>query len=271
MNARVKAFFCEDMVAESDCMSPSAAKPLPVVESWQALGLPIEIVAPTPFTANQISLAHDPEFVRKVLASEEYNGFGTKSEEVAHSLPYTSGAMLAAAREAMVSGVAVAPCAGFHHAKYDEANAFCTFNGLMVTAQVLLTEGEAKKVGILDCDMHYGNGTDHIRDRLDLAGQAPHISVGKRFFRAFHAGGQDQQAGADPHIDDHLGGWLTTAQLRQRDRIVFQAAREFGIPIAWNLAGGYQDPLRLVLNIHDNTMLECVDVYVGQTGNLIGG
>jgi hypothetical protein len=27
------------------------------------------------------------------------------------------------------------------------------------------------------------------------------------------------QAGADPHINDPLGGWLTTAQLRERDRI----------------------------------------------------
>ncbi len=48
------------------------------------------------------------------------------------------------------------------------------------------------------------------------------------------------QAGADPHIDDPLGGWLTTEQLRERDRSVFQTCRERGIPVAWNLAGGYQ-------------------------------
>jgi len=33
------------------------------------------------------------------------------------------------------------------------------------------------------------------------------------------------------------------------------------VPIAWNLAGGYQEPLSNVLEIHDNTMLECAAIY----------
>lgn len=48
------------------------------------------------------------------------------------------------------------------------------------------------------------------------------------------------RAGADPHVDDPLGGVLTSAQLRQRDRRVFEIARGLGIPPAWDLAGGYQ-------------------------------
>jgi acetoin utilization deacetylase AcuC-like enzyme len=46
------------------------------------------------------------------------------------------------------------------------------------------------------------------------------------------------QAGADPHIDDPLGGFLTTDELAERDRIVFSVAKEIGIPVVWNLAGG---------------------------------
>jgi len=69
------------------------------------------------------------------------------------------------------------------------------------------------------------------------------------------------QAGADPHVHDPIGGWLTTAQLAERDRLVFQTARELRIPIAWNLAGGYQTPLRKVLDIHDNTMRACAATY----------
>jgi acetoin utilization deacetylase AcuC-like enzyme len=69
------------------------------------------------------------------------------------------------------------------------------------------------------------------------------------------------QAGADPHVDDPLGGWLTTEQLAQRDRIVFETARAMQVPIAWNLAGGYQRPLRNVLDIHDNTLRACWQVY----------
>ncbi len=47
----------------------------------------------------------------------------------------------------------------------------------------------------------------------------------------------------------------------ERDRIVFDAARAAGTPIAWNLAGGYQVPLTKVIELHVNTMRECVRVY----------
>jgi acetoin utilization deacetylase AcuC-like enzyme len=62
------------------------------------------------------------------------------------------------------------------------------------------------------------------------------------------------QAGADPHVDDPLGGWLITEQLFERDRRVFHAAHALGLPVTWNLAGGYQSPLRKVLDIHDNAL-----------------
>ncbi len=75
------------------------------------------------------------------------------------------------------------------------------------------------------------------------------------------------QAGADPHIDDPLGGWLTTRQLFERDQHVFESAAELGIPVAWNLAGGYQTPLRKVLTIHDGTMMACVATHIDSTGH----
>ncbi|HUX74146.1 MAG TPA: hypothetical protein VMV25_09685 [Steroidobacteraceae bacterium] len=75
--------------------------------------------------------------------------------------------MLGAAREAIRSRqVAVAPTCGFHHAGYAKADAFCTFNGLMVTALALKAEGLAQHIGILDFDMHYGDGTENIIQRL---------------------------------------------------------------------------------------------------------
>ena len=67
-----------------------------------------------------------------------------------------------------------------------------------------------------------------------------------------------KQAGADPNINDPLGGWLTTEQLRERDQLVFEYCRQVKLPIAWNLAGDYQNPLRRVLDIQDNAMLKCL-------------
>jgi acetoin utilization deacetylase AcuC-like enzyme len=73
------------------------------------------------------------------------------------------------------------------------------------------------------------------------------------------------QAGADPHLNDPLGGWLTTAELLARDRLVFHALHELEVPVAWNLAGGYQreadGSIPKVLEIHDNTLRACAEVY----------
>jgi acetoin utilization deacetylase AcuC-like enzyme len=271
------------MVADAASFSPSAMKPAQAVDSWLKAGFDIQIVEPAPVTFEQLCLAHDRDYVADVLACRINNGFGNKSRDVADSLPYTNGAMLDAAKAALVDGFACAPVSGFHHASWDHAFGFCTFNGLMVTAMSLLAA--VAKVGILDCDQHYGDGTDDIIDHLAVQDRVEHVSVGRRRNNAEHYGdgtddiidhlavqdrvehvsvgrrrnnadqfllGLDKlvrsfagcdillyQAGADPHVDDPLGGWLTTDELRQRDRIVFKTVKAMGLPCCFNLAGGY--------------------------------
>lgn len=277
----IPVFYSPAMVADSESFSPSAGKPALVVNSWQFLGLPLRFLAPQPLTAEQLGIAHDPDFVADILSCRRSNGFGNKSPAVADALPWTNGAMLSAAREALSNGLgAIAPCSGFHHAGYDRASGYCTFNGLMVTAASLLAEGRVNQVGILDFDAHWGNGTHDIIERLHLERRVVHYSPGGEFGRPALAetflaripkllerfADCDlvlYQAGADPHIDDPLGGWLTTGQLYRRDRAVFDGLRRLGIPVAWNLAGGYQrdaaGSIRPVLDIHDNTMLAFVE------------
>ena len=95
------------------------------------------------------------------LACEMANGFGNRSAGVAASLAYTSGSMVAAAEHAVLHReVVCSPTSGFHHAEYGSAGGYCTFNGLMVTALALKDAGLVNRVAILDCDAHYGNGTD---------------------------------------------------------------------------------------------------------------
>ena len=282
---KVPVFYTPKMVANSNnSFSPSAGKPARVVDSWQRLNLPIEIIEPTPVTAIELKLAHDPNFVDLILACEVKNGFWNKLPEVAASLPYTTGAMLSAAREAIRnSKVAVAPCSGFHHAGHAMASGYCTFNGLMVTAMVLKADGLINKVGILDFDMHFGDGTDELIELYQVDSWIEHYTAGREYLYASQADDfmariservsamQDcnvilYQAGADPHIDDPLGGFLTTRQMRERDKLVFDTANSLGIPIAWNLAGGYpannDGDIQTVLDIHNNTMLECVATYL---------
>jgi hypothetical protein len=64
------------------------------------------------------------------------------------------------------------------------------------------------------------------------------------------------------HVDDPLGGSMTTDQLYRRDLAVFYSLQSLGIPCAWNLAGGYQTPIRKVLDIHDNTLRAAAEVWL---------
>jgi len=285
---KIPVFYTPKMVADSGCESPSAKKPKEVVASWQNK-FPITILEPRPVTLSDYARVHAVDWAEDILRCKKPNGFGNKSPEVAAALPYTSGAMLQAARLAISTGAAAAaPCSGFHHAGYASAEGFCTFNGLMVAAFALKADG-IPRVGILDLDMHYGNGTVNIKNRFG-ADWITHFTAGLNWTRpdqaeAFLDEGLPEvlahmildkvdvvlyQAGADPHIDDPYGGWLTTEQLRRRDAIVFDAlsAAEIPaaeIPVAWNLAGGYQrekdGSIPKVLEVHDNTMRECARVY----------
>lgn len=279
----IPLFFTPAMVADSQSFSPSALKPLAVVASWRMLpGVTLDERKPERATVEELSRAHDEKFVRDVLSLRIDNGFGNRSEAVAASLPWTSGAMRSAAFHAWKhGGAAVAPCSGFHHAGWSHVSGFCTFNGLMVTATALRAAG-AKRVGILDCDHHEGDGTDDIIGTLRAHDWVEHFTAGAHFSRPrdvskFFARlpgvlasmkGCDvvlYQAGADPHVDDPLGGWLTTEELRARDELVFETLKTQGTPVAWNLAGGYQKAadgsIPKVLEIHDNTLLACARVY----------
>lgn len=285
----IPVFYTERMPAPNyGSISPSAYKPRQVVESWTLEhDFPVELISPEPVTEDQLCLAHDPCYVREVLACKQLNAFGNTLPEVAASLPYTSGSLLSAARHVLAhGGVACSPTSGFHHARHERGEGFCTFNGLMVTALALREEGLVQRIGILDCDFHYGNGTDDIiamtqsdwvHNITNSRGYKGETGRGDDFLEALPAlvrqlAGCDlilYQAGADAHVDDPLGGFLTTHQMRLRDRIVFNEISALGIPLVWNLAGGYQVELfpsgktsiRKVLELHDNTMRECVRAY----------
>lgn len=266
----------------NDSFSPSAGKPAQVVASWQRLQVPIELMPVEPATPEQLALAHSRDYVDGVLSTKIPNGFGNTLKEVAATLPWTSGSLVSAAVHAVQhGGVAVSPTSGFHHAGHGFGGGFCTFNGLMVAVRVLQTRGLARKIGILDLDMHYGNGTVDILERLKVGG-VHHYTFGEHwdtpdqgeaFLRALPgvlAGfvGCEvvlYQAGADSFVDDPLGGVLTREQLRLRDRMVFRHFAAAKIPLAWNLAGGYardeQGTIAPVLAIHDATLEECHAAY----------
>ncbi len=254
--------------------SPSAGKPALVVADWrERFGDRITIADFEPVTREDFYRVHDRAYVDAVFALECPNGFGTRQPEVPESLRYTSGSMRAAALAAWRGGgITASPTAGFHHAHFRGGGAYCTFNGLVLAALAVLDAG-ARQLAIIDCDYHYGDGTHDILLRLGLYDHVRHWSLGARSGSepqvlarleaalAEHLPGSElllYQAGADSHQDDPLGGVFSTEGYRERDRMVFAAAARAGVPVAWNLAGGYQEPLAKVLELHAITMEEAL-------------
>ncbi len=266
------------MTAESGSYSPSAEKPKAVIEDWLTSTLPVKVCSFGPASLEDLCLAHSREYVEGVFSGRVANGHGNTSRRLAESTLWTVGSLMAAAEDALECGMACSPSSGFHHAFYTSGGGYCTFNGLMVASLKLLQAGRLKRVGVLDCDWHYGNGTEDIIEHLHLKGSIFHRTSGQEHF----SGGVVQyidwlgcsldslwnadvelvlyQAGADAHFNDPLGGLLSDAELAKRDEIVFDYCRAKSLPIAWCLAGGYQrdekGSIEPVLRIHRRTA-EC--------------
>lgn len=257
--------------------SPSWRKPRLFVKTVEPM-LPdyrVKLLKSDPAAVDELMAVHDPAYVHGVMTGQLPNGFGVRSAEVAKSFLYTTGAMAQGVDIALDTGASVcAPVSGFHHAEYEDGGGFCTFNGLMVAANRALKRG--KRPGIIDIDAHYGNGTDSIMKKKGWTfphytfggmnylkrGKLPTQTEGEAFLedlprvlaRFSNCDVILYQAGADPHILDPLGGSLTTMEMMERDKMVFEFFKRKGIPVVWNLAGGYQEPVSRVIDLHLNTL-----------------
>jgi len=196
------------------------------------------------------------------------------------------GGTSAAARHALVHGLAMNLAGGTHHAFPDHGEGFCVFNDVAVAVRTLQAERRVERVAIVDLDVHQGNGTHAI-----FAGDATVFTFSMHGSRnyPFHkvsgsvdielddGTGDDEYlaalsralprvlassspdlviylAGADPHESDRLGRLrLTFAGLAQRDDMVLRQCREVGIPVAIVIAGGYGDPIENSVAVHAQT------------------
>lgn len=226
-----------------------------------------------------LSIAHDAQYVRAVMTRKTVNGFNNRDPEVNEALRYTTGGHWAATAHALEhGGIACSATQGFHHAAWGEGGGYCTFNGLMISAIRALRIG-ARCVLIIDGDGHYGDGTQDIIEHLQLANRVRHVTrpamgeVQSRFStHEWNRWTQDlierhkpgiimYQAGADAWVDDPYGaGYLTQMGLVQRDRGIFLAARIAGVPLVWNLAGGYSEPMQQTIDIHLMTLQQSDEV-----------
>ena len=270
---KLKTFYDDrQSVEKNNSFSPSAGKPAKLIEQLTNKKIPVEITSFEPCTKEDLKLIHNGKYIDGLFNGTSPNGFGNTDIAIAESVLWTTGSIVSATMYALKHKEnTFSPTSGFHHATQSSGGAFCTVNGLMVAAIKALAAG-AIKVGILDLDAHYGNGQVDIINKLGLQDVVQNYCFSGNCDSSKHANKWLAQlpfviksmrdcsviifqAGADPYINDPLGGILTMEQLKLRDQIVFREAQQLGIPVAHNLAGGYTNPFSEVLEIHENTVL----------------
>jgi acetoin utilization deacetylase AcuC-like enzyme len=241
---------------------------------------------------------HTPEYVRKLKAGD-FTPAERRLQEVPWSpalveaVWLAAGAAIQAARLARKDGCAFTLSGGFHHAFPDHGEGFCLVHDVAVAVRALRAGGEIARAAIVDLDVHHGNGTgaifagdadvfsvslhqqnnypalkppntvdvglpDGVRDADYLAA----LETPLRQALAFRPDLLFYLAGADPYEHDLLGGLgLSLLGLLERDRRVFQAARDAGVPVAVTLAGGYAARSDDTVTIHLNTVLAASRVF----------
>lgn len=230
-----------------------------------------------PFTKEDIYLAHNPTFVDNILDCKTRNGFGTKDPELNQALMYSNASLWEAVEYCLENNtIACSASQGFHHAHFESAGGYCTFNGLVIASIKALQKIE--KVLIIDGDAHYGDGTEDCLNTLKLTDRVINVTrdeIGSPEHRNFSTSDWEfftsillsnhkpsvviYQAGADAwDRDPYDAGYLNFESLLKRDAGIFKACKDKGIPLAWNLAGGYSDPMQKTIDIHLQT-LNCSD------------
>lgn len=261
----------------------------------RAAALGIELVEPAPAAAEDLHRVHDQGYVRRVLsgtlAPGELRRIGFPwSPAMAERARRSVGGTIAALRAALAGdGVGVNLAGGTHHAGVDRGGGYCVFNDAAVAARHVQAHGLARRLLVIDLDVHHGDGTAAIfagdpsvytfsmhgarnypavkpPGDLDIAlpdglGDAAYLDLlAAALPRAIAAAGADAAiylAGADPYAGDRLGHLsLSKPGLRERDRLVLRRCREAGLPVAVAMAGGYAEDVEDIVDIHEATVLE---------------
>lgn len=239
-----------------------------------------------------LRLVHEPAYVDAVANGtvppdvQRRIGFPW-SPQMVERARRSVGATIAAARTALDEGTAANLAGGTHHAFADRGEGFCVFNDVAVASRVLQRDRHARRIAVVDLDVHQGNGTAAIfkddpsvftfsmhgaqnfpfrkeQSDLDVAladgtGDDEYLALLQAHLPGVLAAQQPDfvfyLAGADPYEGDRLGRLrLTIDGLRQRDEMVIGACRRAGLPLAVSMSGGYAPDIDAIVTIHANTI-----------------
>lgn len=238
-----------------------------------------------------IVAVHDPEYFYDLLnikiPPKEARKIGFPlTEDLVERERIIADGTIKGCEFALQHGVAMNIAGGTHHAYTNRGEAFCMLNDQAIGARYLQAKKLAKKILIVDLDVHQGNGTAEIfkddasvftfsmhgkanypfkkeQSDLDIAlekgtSDAEYLSILKRtlpkLIRQERPDFIFYLCGVDVIATDKLGTLgLTIEGCKERDRFVLETCHELEIPMQCSMGGGYSPDIKTIVDAHANT------------------
>jgi acetoin utilization deacetylase AcuC-like enzyme len=257
------------------------------------------LFAPAPCAEEIVLLTHDKIYLEKLkhqtLSAQEQRriGFPQSAALTQRELIITQGT-IDCCRYAFENGIALNIAGGTHHAFKERGEGFCLLNDFAVAANYLLHQQLAKKILILDLDVHQGNGTAKLFEDNEKVFTC---SMHGRNNYPFHKENSDLDieledgmtsaqylqklmdflpsllhkvqpdfvfylAGVDILETDKFGKLKVTIEgCKERDRFVFTTLIKANIPCVVAMGGGYSPDVKTIVEAHCNTFRLAQELY----------
>lgn len=254
---------------------------------------------PDLLTEEEILWTHDQEFWDKLknltLSAKEIRKIGFPlSEALITRGRHISKGTIQCALYAQQYGISMNIAGGTHHSFTNRGEGFCILNDFAIAANYLLHHQLAKKILIVDLDVHQGNGTAQIfknnpsvftfsvhgaknypvrKEQSDLDIGLPDKTEDALYLKTVRDTLpkliEEVQpdfifylAGVDILATDKLGRLgVSRAACRQRDELVLQLCKTNNIPVAVSMGGGYSIKITDIVEAHANTFRVAQNIY----------
>ena len=257
------------------------------------------LFAPQPCADEVVLLTHTREYLQKLkdqtLSAREQRqiGFPQSPQLTRRELVITQGT-IDCCLHALENGVALNVAGGTHHAFADRGEGFCLLNDFAVAANYLLQQGLARKILIIDLDVHQGNGTANIfekeervftfsmhgrnnypfhKERSSLDLELLDGTNDKDYLHLLHQHLPGLIERVRPDIAFYLSGVdiletdkfgklkLSLYGCKQRDETVFSLLKKAGIPCVVAMGGGYSPQVKTIVEAHCATFRLAKEIW----------
>ena len=260
---------------------------------------PKDFFSPLAVDDQIVKVIHQKEYVDRLkhmkldLSEVRKIGFPISQQLVEREF-IIAGGTIEGALKSLESGISFNIAGGTHHAHSSHGEAFCMLNDQAISARYLLDHQHAKKVLIIDLDVHQGNGTAEIfkkEERVftfsmhgkknypfkkensdwdialeDDTGDEVYLNLlNDTLPRLFERADPDfvfYLSGVDVIDTDRLGRLgLSIEGCKKRDEQVLKFCHKRSLPAQCSMGGGYSKDIKLIIEAHANTFRLAQQIY----------